>query len=66
METPDKPLYPLTAEDISTIKLMAFLSFEYLDMRMQYNLNTKEECQGDVDRISNLYTRLNQWQRENQ
>ena len=59
----DRPkFFTLTAEDISTIKLMSFLSFEYLDMRMQYNLNTKEECQEDVDKINELLTRIKQWQ----
>lgn len=63
--TENKLLFTLTAEDVNTIKLMAFLSFEYLDFRVQYNLNTKEECQGDADKIKELITRIKQWQDDN-
>lgn len=56
--------FELTVEDINTIKLMAFLSIEHLNFLVQYNLNTKEECQEDADKINELHSRITQWQDE--
>lgn len=63
--TDNKPLFTFTAEDFDTIKLMAFLSLDNLDLRSQMYINTKEECQKDADRISELFTRIKQWQDDN-
>lgn len=59
-----KPQFILTPEDVNTIKLMAFLSFEYLDFQVQCSPNTKEECQEDVDKINELLNRIQQWHDE--
>ena len=59
--TDNKFLFTLTAEDFDTIKLMAFLSLDNLDLRSQMYINTKEECQKDADRISELFTRIKQY-----
>ena len=56
-----QPLFTLTAEEVDVIKLMTYLSLNYLDIRVQYHLNTDELCKEDADRINNLLTRIKEW-----